>query len=80
MISPLIPGIQASDGGGKLSALLYRWLLQLQTAVRGPFVGVQAPGTFTVPPGENAIQVKRLALSGNQRAVLLGESRLVICG
>lgn len=44
----------------------------------GAFIQAYAPGSFTVPAESYALMVKRLALTGSQRATLQGNSRLQV--
>jgi hypothetical protein len=62
------------------SAELQRELDATQVRVNGPFIGVQATGSFTIEDGEFGLQGKQLILTGTDRATILGSGRLVISG
>jgi hypothetical protein len=49
-------------------------------SVAAPFMGAQAPGSFTVSDGQFGIQGKRLALTSNQRGTMQGSGRLILIG
>lgn len=83
MISPLNEFLRIADSGGQIAREFHRWLQQLALAAtteQSPVIGDMAPGSFVIEDGQFGIHVKRLTLSGNERAAIAGSGRLVICG
>lgn len=83
MTPPVHPALRIADAGGVISRKFHQWLEVLArtaTTEQLPVIGSQSPGTFIVADGHGAIHVKRLTLSGLERAFLAGTARLVICG
>lgn len=48
--------------------------------IAAPFIGDQAPGSFTIPTGKFGLHGKRLTLTSTQRATIQGTARLIING
>lgn len=78
MISPLQPRLRIVDAAGVIVSEFHRWLQLLERALRGPFIGQVATGSFVVLDGQSALQGEELLLSGTEEASLEGDAVLVI--
>jgi hypothetical protein len=68
------------DSRGLIGREFHIWLQRITRVIASPFIGDTATGPFTVQDGQYGIIVKRLTLTGADRAALVGSARLVICG
>lgn len=75
-------GLVPASGGGTTTFLRAdgSFATPASGAVSSPFVGAQAPGSFTVANGQFALHGFRLTLASTDRGTLAGTARLVISG
>ena len=80
MIPPLNTSLRISGDKGVVEKDFHRWLGLVSRALRGPFIGTRVSGTFAITDSEFGVIGKRLELLSKDRASILSDGRLVICG
>lgn len=78
MIPILQHSLRIAMASGTIEAEFHRWLQAVQRALRGPFIGLFAPGSFVVTTDEYAILAEELVLHDTDEATLQGDAVLVV--